>query len=246
MCDVCNHVRRGWRGWLPLPKAANWSAAGDWHELSHCLTEEMSRISLLPPPSFRRIRQLPQDPFNQTEINMVAHVGTHLDAPSHFVADGPTADQVPLERMMGRGVVWRIRKEELGLITVDDLERATPKMEAGDIVLLSTGYAEKFGSKEYDNHLSLTVEAAEWLVQQGAKLIGMDCPTPDLPVHVRSPDFQWPVHQVLLSQGVLIAEHVTNIAAFEEQHIEAMMAGLNIKGSDGMPVRALARKITLN
>ena len=49
-------------------------------------------------------------PVNVTEIHMVVHHGTHFDAPRHFVEDGTTIDQVPLERLYGQGVIWRISK----------------------------------------------------------------------------------------------------------------------------------------
>jgi kynurenine formamidase len=36
---------------------------------------------------------------------MVVHTGTHVDAPCHFFSDGPSMEQVPLERWNGPGVV---------------------------------------------------------------------------------------------------------------------------------------------
>ena len=63
---------------------------------------------------------------------MVVHHGTHLDAPRHFIADGPTIDQIPLERLYGLGVIWRIDVADCGLIDVADLERATSNEWQGD------------------------------------------------------------------------------------------------------------------
>jgi kynurenine formamidase len=59
----------------------------------------------------------------------------------------------------------------------------------------------------------------------------------------RPPDFAFPVHYTLLSQGVLIAEHVTNLEQLAGQRAEIMFLGLNIAGSDGAPVRPVARLI---
>lgn len=243
MCDVCNHVRTGWTGWSSLPAARQCEPTADWIDLSHILTEDLSRISLLPPPTFRQIHTMPKDPNNVTEINMVVHIGTHLDAPCHFIADGPSADDIPLARLLGPGVVWRIDVPPLAEIQVEHLERATPRMRFGDIVLLSTGWARHINTPYYEDHPALSVEAAEWLVGHGAKIVGVDFSTPDLTVHKRPADFQWPVHQILLSQGVLIAEHLTNLEPLENRSIEAMFLGLNIRGSDGLPARAIARAI---
>jgi kynurenine formamidase len=174
---------------------------------------------------------------------MCVHIGTHVDAPCHFVVDGPAAHEVPMERLHGAGIVWRIDVGPLGEIDVGHLERATPRMQRGDIVLISTGWAKHINTPMYEDHAALTVPAAEWLVAQGAKMIGVDFSTPDLTVHKRPKGFTWPVHQVLLANGVLIAEHVTGLDTLENSSIEAMFFGLNIQDSDGMPARAIARRV---
>ena len=90
---------------------------------------------------------------------------------------------------------------------------------------------------------ALTGEAAAWLVKQGAKIVGVDFATPDLPPGRRPADFAFPVHYTLLSQGVLIAEHVTSLTPLAGRRAEIMFLGLNIAGSDGAPARAIARAI---
>lgn len=243
MCDSCDYKGARWKGWRPLPKSEICQPAGDWVDLSHCLTEELSRISLLPPPTFRRVTSLPKDHANVTEINMVAHVGTHLDAPCHFVIDAPSAEQVPLERLCGRGVVVRIDVEPLAEIMVEHLKNAPPGIQRGDIVIISTGWAKHINTPLYEDHPALSTDAAEWLVGMDVKLVAVDFSTPDLTVHKRPPDFTWPVHQILLANGVLIAEHMTNLDSLENSAVEAMFLGLNIRGSDGMPARIAARPI---
>ena len=178
-----------------------------------------------------------------TEVHMVVHHGTHLDAPRHFIADGPAMDEVPLDRLYGPGVVWRFGTGDDGVIDVADLERATPRLRPGDIVLLDTSRARHINTDRYLRHASLTGEAAAWLVEQGAKVVGVDTATPDLPPSRRPADFAFPVHYTLLSQGVLIAEHVTGLAPLSGRRAEIMFLGLNIAGSDGAPARAIARAI---
>jgi kynurenine formamidase len=174
---------------------------------------------------------------------MVVHHGTHLDAPRHFISDGPTMDQVPLDRLHGAGVTWHFDVAGDGVIDAADLERATPRMREGDIVLIETGRAKHINTPRYMEHACLTGEAAAWLVKQGAKIVGVDFSTPDLAAVRRPPDFAFPVHYTLLSQGVLIAEHVTNLEQLTGQRAEIMFLGLNIAGSDGAPVRPVARLI---
>lgn len=243
MCETQTDKVPGWKGWLdvPAPKISGMESA--WTDLSHRLTEDLSRIPSFPQPRIRQITRIPEHRANVTEVHMVVHHGTHLDAPRHFIADGPTMDEVPLDRLYGPGVVWRFDKPDGGVIDVADLERATPRMRAGDIVLIDSGRARHVNTDRYMQHACLTGEAAAWLVRHGARIVGVDFPTPDLAAPLRPPDFAFPVHYTLLSQGVLIAEHVTNLQGLAGHRIEAMFLGLNIAGSDGAPVRAVARAV---
>jgi kynurenine formamidase len=243
MCETVTDKMPGWKGWLDLPAPKISGASGPWVDLSHPLTERLTRIPSFPQPHIRQIMRQPEHPANVTELHMVVHHGTHLDAPHHFIADGPTMDEVPLERLYGPGVVWRFDVEDRTVLDVADLERATPRMRPGDIVLFDTGRARHMSTERYMENASLTGEAAAWLAKQGAKIVGVDFASPELPFHLRSPDFAFPVHYTLLSQGVLIAEHVTGLETLGGHRVEIMFLGLNIVGSDGAPARPVARVV---
>jgi kynurenine formamidase len=243
MCEETTEKVPGWKGWLDVPSPKISGVAGPWMDLSHRITEELSRIPSFPQPRIRQIKKIPEERANVTEVHMVVHHGTHLDAPRHFIADGPTMDNVPLDRLFGQGVIWHFDVADDGVIDVPALERATPKMKAGDIVLIETGRAKYVNTPRYMEHACLTGEAAAWLAKQGAKIVGVDFSTPDLAANRRPADFAFPVHYTLLSQGILIAEHVTNLEDLAGHRAEVMFLGLNIAGSDGAPVRAIARAI---
>lgn len=231
-----------WRGWRELPTPAH-MGRGPWIELSHALRADLGRIAFFPRPRFERILSQPSDPLNVTEIQMVCHFGTHVDAPCHFIPDGPAFHEIPLDRLHGPGVVWRLDCEPYGVIEPVMLERATPALQPGDIVLLDTGWADHFGTERYDQNPSLSSAAAQWLVDRQVKLVGVDFATPDLAVNRRPAGFNWPVHHILLSQGVLIAEHLTNLHALAGCRIEAMFLALNVAGADGAPARVVARRL---
>ncbi len=230
-----------WRGWQAVPPPTIGTGSGDWIDLSHRLHHDLSRVGFLPEARFERIMSLAADHLNVTEIHMVCHFGTHVDAPCHFIADGPSFDQIPLDRLYGPGVVWRLRCEPYGLIEPEMFDQAGPPARPGDIVLLDSGSAEHIGTPRYDQHPSLSLAAAEWLVEHQVKLIGVDFATPDLAVNRREPGFRWPVHHILLSHGVLIGEHLTNLRQLGRGRVEVMFLGLNIEGADGAPARVIAR-----
>jgi kynurenine formamidase len=174
---------------------------------------------------------------------MVVHIGTHVDAPRHFFLDGPAMEAIPLDRLMGPGVVVPVDKPAYGVIELADLERASPAIEPGDIVAIDTGWSNRWGTPDWDHHPYLSVDAARWLVDQRVKLLAVDTPTPDLPLDRRPPDFAWPVHHLLLGHGTLIAEQLTNLRPLAGGRLEFLFAPLPIAGSDGSPARVLARTV---
>jgi kynurenine formamidase len=242
MCD-CNKVRGyGWRGWPTLPAPGRLTAIGDWIDLSHPASATMPRVPSFPAPVFELIRALPGDPLNVTRMEMVVHIGTHLDAPRHFFLDGPAQSEVPLDRLTGRAVIWPVAGRAGMLVEPQDLDPARALLRPGDMLFLNTGWHHRVGRTEYeDDHPALSERAAEWIVAQEVKLAGFDFPTPDMPVTRRGPEFDFPVHRILLSAGVLIAEHLTNLDPLSGTVVEAVCAGLNIVNGDGAPARIIAR-----
>jgi arylformamidase len=215
MCDAVSERGKGWRGWIELPKADVPRPIGGWVDCSWPVSKDMPRVALFPEPTIRLVKSLPVDPINVTEIGMVVHIG----------------------------VVWRFDKQEHDLIEIADLERATPAMRPGDIVAIDTGFAARFGTSAYERHPSLSHDAAKWLVAKKAKLVACDFGTPDLPLHRRGKDFNWPVHLELLSHGVLICEHLAGHTALAGRRVEFVISALNIRSSDGAPARIMAREI---
>src|SRR5262249_25598412 len=114
-----------WQGWRA---AATPSAAG-WRDLSHPLRADLARIAFLPAARFERIMHLESNRVNVTEMQMVCHFGTHIDAPCHFIADGPAVHELPLDRLHGAGVVWRLACEPYQVIEPPLFEAARPALQ---------------------------------------------------------------------------------------------------------------------
>ena len=92
-----------------------------------------------------------------------------------------------------------------------------------------------------DRHPYLSLEAAQWLVDQKIKLVALDTATPDLPYDLRPKDFQFPVHCLLLKDGVLISQQIANLHKLGGRRVEFLFCPLSIEGCDGAPARVLAR-----
>jgi kynurenine formamidase len=117
-----------------------------------------------------------------------------------------------------------------------------PQVEPGDILLLDTGAAGRVGTPDFHRHASLSTGAAEWLVEREVKLVGVDASSPELPIALRPAGFDFPVHNTLLRDGVLIAEQVANLRSLAGHRVELVFLPLNIVGSDGAPARVLGRR----
>lgn len=246
MCDRPEHAGGpAWHGWQDFPPQRQPRAFGPWVDLTHPFGPGVPRVSLFGPPTVEQIATMPEQPMNVTRIATIVHIGTHIDAPRHFVADGPSMEAIPLERHIAQGVVVRIDKPACGLIEPADLERTAPPIEPGDIVAIDTGWARHWGTPEWSRQPSLTEAAAWWLVERRVRLLAVDTATPELSPKRRGPDYGFPIHRTLLSHGVLIAEQVANLGALAGRRVELMFAPLPIVGSDGAPARVLGRTIEL-
>ena len=218
-----------------------------WIDLSQDFWGEMPHSEALPPPEFETLRDVAEDRINVQFYGVPTHVGTHVDAPRHFVEGGPTIDELPLDRFAGEAVVLDASTDEAAAVTVADLEAAEAEVPgddvgAGDIVLLHTGWGEKYGEADYDPHPWLAVESAEWLVDRGVGLLGCDVITPDIPGPHRPEGWmEFPVHRTLLGADVLIAEHLS-LAPVAGERVEVQGFPMRIKGGDGAPARFVARR----
>ncbi len=106
------------------------------------------------------------------------HAGTHLDAPSHVLhpcEGGYMMDKVPLENCYGTGVIVDMRylkDTKWHMISAEDFEKATPKIEPGDFVVVNTGFHHlwRWDNYAYFNYYAgMCPSAGEWLVRKKVK-----------------------------------------------------------------------------
>jgi kynurenine formamidase len=178
--------------------------------------------------------------LNVTELSLPCHAGTHVDAPVHIVPNGKSIDELPLECFTGNGAVISVKKKGGEEVTATDLESSDVAVKRGDILMLHTGWDDKFDSPDYNLHPYLSVDAAEWMVKRGIKMFGIDCITVDLPTPLRPKGFDFPVHRILLGNNILIAENVTNLGSIVGKQTRILALPLRVKGSDAGHARIVA------
>lgn len=178
--------------------------------------------------SFYRIER--GDQFNLSVLSMGTHIGTHVDPPSHYLDNGAGVDKIPLEAMVGPGIVLDMR----GRPVVDRQALAESAMAGSRRVLLKTDNGPRLLQSEFvADYVSLTEDGAEYLVELGVQLIGIDYLSIEKFQNVGAP-----VHRALLAGGVLIVEGV-NLLDVPAGPCKIYCFPLKIQDADGAPARVL-------
>jgi kynurenine formamidase len=185
------------------------------------------------------------------------HGGTHLDAPIHFARGGYRTDEIPLERLIGNGVVIDVSARALRnrdyLVSVSDLrawEHANGRIPRRSIVLLRTGYGRFWpnrdrymGTAELGEQAvpklhfpGLHPRAARWLVRNRAlKAVGIDTPSID---YGQSELFR--SHRILGAANVPVFENVANMNRLPLEGFTVVALPMKIDRGSGGPLRAIA------
>jgi len=193
-----------------------------------------------PQPSLGRYKTHRGQGVQVTRLDMSVHAGTHMDAPRHFFPQGISIDQLPLDKLMGEAVLLDLGYLAPGSrIEAPDLAPFTEKIRRGDIVVLHTAYEE---CADDDAYCFLAPEAAQWLVDQGIKCLGIDSPSVDPLNRTGGPASRetHPAHHVVLGAGVPIVEGLVNLKSLPEGRFHFCCLPLSIAGGDGSPARAVA------
>jgi arylformamidase len=175
------------------------------------------------------------------KVVLGTHIGTHADAPRHFIPNGQTIDEIPLDVLIGPATVVDFTGcQPLQPIDIADLEQKLHgKIPAR--LILRTGWSEYFGNlKFYNEYPFLSENAAQWLVEKGVRLIAMDTPSPDNPAHSRGTPKDSPNHKVLLGAEVVLVEYLANLKSLTAPEVELIVLPLKLKGCDGSPARCVA------
>ncbi|WP_105102357.1 cyclase family protein [Microbulbifer pacificus] len=185
------------------------------------------------------------------------HGGTHVDAPVHFGRGRQSVDKIPLQQLIGAGVVIRVAdrigKDRNYLVSTADIERWEKQhgtIEKGSIVLFDTGSAQFWpdpvkylGTSERGeaavaklNFPGLSPEAAVFLVEQrGVNAVGLDTPSIDY-----GASQQFETHRALFERNVPALENVANLAELPARGFTLIALPMKIRGGSGGPTRVVA------
>jgi arylformamidase len=209
-------------------------------DLSHTIAHGLITYKGLPAPIIcdylsreaSRKHYAPGTEFQIGKIEMVANTGTYLDSPFHRYADGKDLSQLELRKLANLPAIKITAQQQA--ITVSHFPRA--ETLAGKAVLVETGWSRHWNTPHYfERHPFLTEDAAQFLADSGAALVGIDSHNID-----DVQDLRRPVHSILLKQEIPIVEHMTNMAALPPAGFRFFAVPVKVKGFGTFPVRAFA------
>ena len=169
--------------------------------------------------------------FEINRISLVANTGTYLDSPAHRYPGGADLSQLPLDRLADLpGLVVRATGPAVPA-------SAFPPDVRGCAVLVHTGWDRHFGTPAYGSveHPYLTADAVEWLVANGAVLVGIDSVNID-----DTRGGERPAHSGLLAAGIPVVEHLTGLDRLPDKGFRFHAAPPRFAGMGTFPVRAYA------
>lgn len=172
--------------------------------------------------------------YNLTHLKMSAHVGTHVDAPFHFLGGkSQTIDQLPLNLLIGRAYVSQL-PDEINLIDALTMQRAQIPLRTRRLLFKTrnSAYWANPDGRFHTDFTALSPDGARYLVERGIKLVGVD--------YLSVAPFQegTEVHEILLKAGVVIVEGL-NLSEVSPGRYTLYCLPLKLVGADGAPARAI-------
>lgn len=178
--------------------------------------------------------------FRVQRFDLLAGIGTHIDAPAHCIADAKMVHELPIASLFTPCVVIDVRTfadahYRLKLQDILNFEQAYGEIQAGTLVAVNTGW-DRFwqdAAAYRNNHAFPTVssEAAEYLVKQNIAGVAIDT------LGVDRPEDDYPVHRMLLGAGIYIIENATNLDKLPPIGAHSVALPIKIKDATEAPIR---------
>ena len=180
---------------------------------------------------------------NTQKIILGSHSGTHMDAPYHFMNDGITMEFLDINLMWGKITVVDFRFKGQGdVVTLEDVKKINIK----ERMLFAFGWYHNWKTEKYYKGFPyFQIDAVEYLLKNGMKVMALDTPSPDDGSTIMfKGENDSPCHIALLKNKAFIIEYLCNTDVLDDgKEYEMVSLPLKLKGSDGSPARVLIKEV---
>lgn len=208
------------------------------YDLTHLLTDGMPVYPGDPPVSVSPAATMADEGYRVTELALSTHSGTHVDAPSHLLADGPSLADYGVDAFAMDARVVDVEAGPREAVRPD----ALPADDSADVVVLRAGFDAHWGTPRYRDHPYLAPETAEKLAERDQH-VALDVASPDPSPPAGDADTDgdpagYPAHRALFEAGLLVFENLRGLDALPSR-FRLTAYPLRVE-ADGAPVRAVA------
>lgn len=195
------------------------------------LTMPMNRLTPVypgdPAQEFTRVASCENEGWNTHKISIGTHFGTHIDAPWHLLKDGKKLGDFPIERFVGRGMLFDVRDQ-------NEIDVNLYGLRGKEILLFRTDHTKNMRSPHFfKNPPVLSKELARRVIQAKPRIVGIDSFTIDQPPHE--------IHKMLFKHEILCLENLVNLRLIPQKDFTLYALPLNLNNFDGAPCRVIAQ-----
>ena len=224
----------------------------DVFDLTHTFSPTLPVYPSYKPIQIRPRFDVARDGFAANEVTLDEHTGTHLDAPSHFVAGGTSGDRIPAAQLVAPlavvGIAERAAKDPDALVTVDDLlawEKRYGPIPSGAVVAMHAGWdaradsTERFLNRDGKGVMhtpGFSEAAARFLVEQ-RDIAGVGVDTLSLDAGAAQ---KFVAHLAILGAGKYGLELMANLGRIPAAGATVFIGAMKHAGATGGPARVIA------
>lgn len=204
-------------------------------DLTNEITDKMPVFPGDSATKFNQVKTLANDSYNNYELKINMHAGTHIDGPMHLTDSQSYLNDFSLDKFIGDGCLLDVSAQRKIIHYEKEYEQI---IQGKEIVLFFTGHGKNYGEPNYfSEYPVLSLEIAELIVRNKVKMIGLDTPSPD--------KYPFDVHKYLFKHGVLIIENLNRVdQLLKYKSFEIVALPLNIK-ADSSIARVVARRLLI-
>lgn len=187
-----------------------------------------------PAVEINKVMSLPDGFCNLTSVSFGTHTGTHCDAFNHFIENGKTIDRLSLAHFYGKALLIDLPIKN-GIVYADELEKKLNFADGEEIAIIRTGFDKYLGRSEYFDEIpKFNKTIGNILKKHGIITVGFDFPSAETINGSRD------MHKSILSREIVMIEGLVNLSEISTNRFIFSGFPINIKGSDGAPIRAVA------
>ena len=197
--------------------------------------------NIIPDVEIKSIATVEKDGFFASKIVVSSISGTYLEAGSHMIKDGKTLDQYSVDDFIKPAKVIKLpEQKKKSLINRELLEEHAPEINAGDALLIDTGWGKMWNKPGYVLECpNLLKDALELVLEKDISIFGVDIPCIEAAWSDGKEGEKGSLLEVLFQKGALLAAPLVNMDKITKSEGKIICLPISVNGTSGAPARVI-------